>query len=512
VYLTIVPKEHLFEGVMKVFYTCLAFSLFIGSEAVSTSDWGAYKQNFNKIYHGIRQDSARRSVFEQNLLTYAKLNALEPLARYGPTAFSDMKPEEYLGGYTPSTTTPPELHVDTSLKIATSKDWTGTCTSGVKDQGHCGSCWAESALQQIESDAMCQHNWTGVLSTQELVDCTSAGQGSWRAGCGGGNPTDGYDTIKAIGGVVSGYDYPYQERDGRCAVDNFTKYVKVESYKSVGINNETVMKSYIASSGPLSVCVDANDWGGYSGGIKTTCGTSIDHCVQLVGYGTEMGTDYWKVRNSWGNDWGEDGYVRLKIGGNLCKLANGPTATSTSVVGPAPIPSPSPGCSDRPDWKSSEGDPCSVYELNNYCTADRSNYWAKNGAIGEGIGRGWYYCNYGNLSDYADSKGYSALDACCACGGGTKPTPPAPPTPSPPPPTCNDHPKSWRSSEGDSCCAFVWDEYCTPEGGEGPSWDHKAWGPISNYADKNGISALQACCGCGGGTNKTASDDDEKFV
>jgi hypothetical protein len=358
--------------------------IFIGSEAVSTADWEAYKNQFGKVYTG-GEESHRRNVFEKNLASYAVLNAAEPLAQYGPTLFSDMAAEDYLNGYKPSTVTPPhELEFDTSLEVPVSRDWTGTYTTAIKDQGSCGSCWAESAIQQLESDAMREHNWTGVLSTQELVDCTSAGQGSWRGGCGGGNPTDGYDVLKKLGGVVSGYDYTYEGRDAECKVNNFTKYVSVVSYKSVGKMNETAMKSYVGSTGPLSVCVDASSWSGYTGGIKTTCGTSTDHCVQIVGYGTEKGTEYWKVRNSWGGDWGEKGFIRLKIGSDLCNIAKSPTATSTSTVAPAPVPpGPSPACSESPDWRSSEGDPCSIYVLNSYCTPDGRE------------GKGWNHCAWG---------------------------------------------------------------------------------------------------------------------
>lgn len=224
--------------------------------------------------------------------------------------------------------------------------------------------------------------------------------------------------------------------------------------------------------------------------------------MQLVGYGTDQGVAYWKVRNSWGGEWGEEGFIRLKIGAagaaGLCNVAVGPTATSTSAQrGPAPVPSPSAACSDSPvGWRSSEGDPCSLYVLNSYCTA------------GAREGPGWNRCAWGPITDYADSKGRSALDACCGCGGGTAPVAPPPPTPAPPPPTCADKPANWASSEGDSCCAFQWNSYCTPEGKQGPSWD-PGWGPISDYADKNGISALTACCVCGGGSNTTTADDDE---
>ena len=277
-------------------------------------------------------------------------------------------------------------------------------------------------------------------------------------------------------------------------MDDFKKYVGVASYAAVGTKDEAAMKAYVGSTGPLSVCVDASDWGGYTGGIKTTCGHSTDHCVQLVGYGSEGGVDYWKVRNSWGSSFGENGFIRLKIGGNLCNIADGPTATSTTVVGgPAPVPSPSPACSDHPlDWRSSEGDPCSIYDLNSYCTADGRE------------GEGWNACAWGNITSYAGKGGVTALDACCACGGGTAaaPRPPPPPPPPTPPSNCSDHPKNWRSSEGDACCVYQWNSYCTPQGGEGPSWDHKAWGPISRYANKRGVSAIEACCACGGGRHR----------
>jgi hypothetical protein len=337
---------------------------------------------------------------------------------------------------------------------------------------------------------MREHGWTGVLSVQELVDCTTAGQGSQRFGCDGGTPTKGYDVIMSVGGVASGYDYKYTARDGTCKIDDYKKYVQIESYKSVGRKDEAVMKSYVSSTGPLSVCVDANDWGGYRNGIKTSCGTSIDHCVQIVGWGTQDGTDYWKVRNSWGSTWGESGHMRLKIGADLCRISNQPSATSTSIIAPAPTPSPT-ICTDKAGWLSSEGDPCSLFELNSYCTADGRE------------GDGWNTCSWGPITDYADSKGISALDACCACGGGSNPTPTPAPAPTPPS-TCSDLSK-WRDSEGSTCCDYSFKRYCTTSGGEGEGWNHADWGSISDYANSQGVSGLDACCACGGGSGGSQS-------
>jgi len=120
------------------------------------------------------------------------------------------------------------------------------------------------------------------------------------------------------------------------------------SYKSVGRGSESSMQSYVSSTGPLSVCVDANSWNSYRSGIMTSCGTSIDHCVQIVGYGSYGSYNYWKVRNSWGRNWGESGHMRLQIGRNLCRINNEPTAVTISAVGPSPTPTPTPTPSPSP--------------------------------------------------------------------------------------------------------------------------------------------------------------------
>ena len=90
------------------------------------------------------------------------------------------------------------------------------------------------------------------------------------------------------------------------------------------IKGEANMASYVQSTGPLSVCVDANNWNSYKSGIMTTCGKSVDHCVQAVGVDSASG-GYWKVRNSWATSWGESGHIRLAYGANTCAITNDPT-------------------------------------------------------------------------------------------------------------------------------------------------------------------------------------------
>jgi len=91
------------------------------------------------------------------------------------------------------------------------------------------------------------------------------------------------------------------------------------------------MKTAVATVSPLSICVDAASWQFYSSGVMTPtqCGHSLDHCVQIAGYDTSVATPYWNVRNSWGSNWGEKGFIRLEYGHNTCGLA---IEATTAVV------------------------------------------------------------------------------------------------------------------------------------------------------------------------------------
>jgi len=305
------------------------------SQAVSTTDaaWEAFKAAYGRNYIG-DEEAYRHSIFTKNMAKFAARNEVEESATFGADEHADWTEEEFsvLLGYVPQSTAAsiaeaPKLNVT----VAASKDWTGTATTSVKNQGRCGSCWAFSATEQIESDYILQHGKKVVLAPQELVDCR--GDGSQRNGCQGGEPYAAYKVIEQLGGIEGESDYPYTAKNGRCHFSQSKEKVKITSYQSVGTNDETEMQKYIGSTGPLSVCVDASTWHGYKSGIMSTCGTSIDHCVQIVGYGQSNGKSYWKVRNSWGTSWGEDGFLRIEIGRNLCRIAQQPTKVQTTTAG-----------------------------------------------------------------------------------------------------------------------------------------------------------------------------------
>jgi len=113
-------------------------------------------------------------------------------------------------------------------------------------------------------------------------------------------------------------DYPYHALDEKCAFDAKKGQVTVKKYHRVEQGNINQLKAAL-TQGPVGVSVDASGvFKAYTGGILDSgCGTNLNHAILAVGYGSENGTEYWIVRNSWGPAWGEQGYIRIAITGGI---------------------------------------------------------------------------------------------------------------------------------------------------------------------------------------------------
>jgi len=292
--------------------------------------WDNYKREWNKSFDTMEEEIVRFNNFIANLKIADERNMQEKLnggsAVHGVTKFFHLSQDEFKNKYLKSDpamrastlraevadiTTEP----DASLGLV---DWTGKYTTPVKNQGYCGSCWAFSATEQIESDAIRTLGVTYVLSPEQITQCDTTSYG-----CNGGWTENAYNYVKKAGGIEKDSDYPYTSYNGKtgtCSVVASKEVITVSGYTTV--KGESSMASYVQSTGPLSVCVDASSWNSYTGGIMSTCGKSVDHCVQAVGVDT---SSYWKVRNSWGTSWGESGFIRLKYGANTCAITNDPT-------------------------------------------------------------------------------------------------------------------------------------------------------------------------------------------
>jgi cysteine peptidase B len=229
-----------------------------------------------------------------------------------------------------STGSPLSSSSSSSTSSTTSVDWTGIYTTSVKDQGYCGSCWAFSATEQIESDSIRAGylTWTDTLSPQQIVSCDT-----FDYGCDGGDTITAYEYVAIAGGIVSSTSYPYTSywgETGRCnIVADDLKLVTVTGFYLLD-SNEDAMIDYVKTTGPLSVCLDASTWGTYISGIVTSCGFDVDHCVQAVGLDEDSG--YWKLRNSWGTEWGAAGFIYLALNENMCDITYEPTSTLIAKV------------------------------------------------------------------------------------------------------------------------------------------------------------------------------------
>ena len=314
----------IYQTVVLSTFIAATSARFFTNETDSLIDmWNTFKREHKKDYD-VAEEGKRFNIFVENLKIVDERNAAETgSALHGITKFSDLSQEEfrqrYLGAR-PSKRGADNVVDDVPAASTSAQDWTGIYTTPVKDQGYCGSCWAFSATEQLESDAWRVLGSEYILSPEQVTQCTTAA-----FGCGGGWTETAYAYIKNEGGLETNADYPYTSyygQTGSCSAVKSMEVVGLSGYTT--INGETNMANYVLSTGPLSVCLDANSWSSYTGGIMKTCGKQVDHCVQAVGVDTGS-NGYWKVRNSWGTSWGESGYIRLAYGQNTCDITNDPT-------------------------------------------------------------------------------------------------------------------------------------------------------------------------------------------
>jgi len=192
--------------------------------------------------------------------------------------------------------------------------------SPVKDQGECGDCFAFASATVLEFWSAIHRGFPKSLSSQVISDCTS-GSGRPDVACDGGLMEYVYEYAKQHP-VPLTQDYPYQDKETRCP-RKATSYVKVNDYKVLmhdeNSNTEHEFEVILHRFGPISVGVDSSNMDNYKQGLFTAemCSNDIDHAVTIVGYTEEA----WIIKNSWGEDWGQDGYLYLERGKNACGIA-----------------------------------------------------------------------------------------------------------------------------------------------------------------------------------------------
>jgi len=319
---------------MKTFALAAIAGLASAEMSAEMTSYMNYISQHAKSYANMQEFYDRFELFQQTEASIAELNGANSRATFGHNAFSDWTHQEYMSMMGLRNEETPELYInkDANLKATNGDSWDWRDHSGVvtpvKDQGQCGSCWAFSATEAVESAYVIAGNEQVIMSPQELVDCSKGLLSNH--GCNGGMYYHGWKWEESHM-TMRESDYPYvsgttKEAQSTCNYDASKGVTNTTGYGQVSGDVESI-KDAIKTKGPVSIAINAETkvFQTYKSGIITAddgCPTKIDHAVLAVGYGYDGDQGYFIVRNSWNTVWGDEGYVKLAMseGAGTCGM------------------------------------------------------------------------------------------------------------------------------------------------------------------------------------------------
>jgi len=324
--------------VIFLMLVCLGVVQAVSLFALAQDEWDLFKSTHSKKYDNEVEERFRMKIYLENRHKIAKHNKDGDTHGYtlAMNQYGDMLPHEFAGkvnGFrndlrntSRHTLIGATFITPANVQIPDTMDWrTKGAVTPVKDQGQCGSCWSFSATGALEGQHFRKSGKLVSLSEQNLVDCSGK---YGNEGCNGGLMDQAFQYIKDNKGIDTEKTYPYEGQDDKCRYKATDKGAEDKGFVDVEAGNEEKLKEAVATIGPISVAIDASheSFQFYSKGVyfeKTCSDTELDHGVLVVGYGTENGKDYWLVKNSWAEKWGDGGYIKMtRNHRNQCGIAS----------------------------------------------------------------------------------------------------------------------------------------------------------------------------------------------
>ena len=338
-----VPPEHRFKAASSSVPRLVLPNLILSAEdpLLFEARFQAYTSAFGKVYASDAERAQRIKNFAATLAQIEKHNGRSDVTySLGVNQFSDWTDDEFmeffnLGGMkgqqecsaTKLRKEKKNVHL-ASVTPPARRDWRdANIVSPVKNQGHCGSCWTFSTTGALEAHwKQTTGQWVS-LSEQQLVDCA---QNYDNHGCSGGLPSHAFEYIMENGGLDTERGYPYLAADGKkCNFRKRSVGAKVTGVVNITQFDEQELQVAVGTVGPVSVAFQvASDFRSYAGGVytSTVCGNQpkdVNHAVLAVGYDVDAnGKKYWIIKNSWGEQWGLQGYFWMERGKNMCGVSD----------------------------------------------------------------------------------------------------------------------------------------------------------------------------------------------